>query len=398
MLKNVLKVLSGGVLAQVLNFFSFPIIASWYSPAAFGDYAIFAFFIAFLPMLMTLRMEMAIMQDPDDSEKNSLILLSLINSVLILSICLVASSFFSEKIRLEIIIIAFGAFLTSLQNMAVSIANLKERYWVLSISRFLFPIFFLFFVWFTKDRAISLPLATSHLFATLLVVLFILKASAYKVNITNSGKIITVLKKYANYVKFDLPSGVLNSSALLLPAYLIGIFFDEESSGLYFLAFKLILAPLGALTMAVGYVYRREAVKEYDENKTFVKSTQKMFLFLVLLSVLMLIFYYFIGPFIFSLFFKEDWLAALPIISILMPMFAMKLVASPLSFSFYIVDKLKLDLYGQSFFILSNVLAIYSGYLLNDFINAVYFIAFSSGFVYFVYTVKSIQFSKGKVE
>ncbi|QSX36035.1 lipopolysaccharide biosynthesis protein [Shewanella sedimentimangrovi] len=397
MLKNVLKVLSGGVLAQALNFFSFPIIASWYGPATFGDYAIFAFFIAFMPMLMTLRMEMALMQDPDESEKNSLILLSLINSVSIFILGLLASQFFSEKIKIEIILVTFTSLLIAIQNMAISIANLKERYWVIAISRILFPIFFLLIIWLAKDHSVLFPLATSHMLSTMFVLGFILKASEYKVKLTSLTQMPVVLKKYENYVKFDLPSGALNASALLLPAYLIGMFFDEKSSGLYFLAFKLILSPLGTLTMAVGYVYRREAVKEYKENKVFFKSTQKMFLFLFLLAVMMLLAYYFMGPTVFGIFFKEDWLAALPIISVLMPMFALKLVASPLSFSFYIVDKLKLDLYGQLLFIVSSVLAIYIGYLLGDFIKAVYFIAISSGLVYLIYAVMSIQFSKGKV-
>ncbi|MFA0006058.1 lipopolysaccharide biosynthesis protein [Vibrio splendidus] len=396
MLKNVLKVLSGGVLAQALNFLTFPIIASWYGPGAFGDYAVFSFFIAFLPMLMSLRMEMAIMQDPDDFEKNSLIFLSLINSVFILIVCLVISIFFSGSIRLEIVIISSSAFLISLQNMMISVANLKEKYWVLAITRVIFPMFFLLNVWITKEQNLSYPLATSHMFTSILVVIFIFIASNYRVEIVKLEQIVKVLKKYVNYIKFDLPSGLLNASALLLPAYLIGILFDEESSGLYFLAFKLILAPLGALTMAVGYVYRREAVKEFNEKKSFIISTQKVTMFLVALSIMMLITYYSIGPLIFELFFKEDWLPAIPVISILMPMFAIKLIASPLSFSFYIVGKLKLDLYGQLFFITSSVIAIFSGFFFSDFILTVYFIALSSGFVYVIYALKSIQFSKGE--
>ena len=396
MLKNVSKVLSGGLLAQVLNFLSIPFIASWYGPAAFGDYAAFAFFVAFLPMLMTLRMEMAIMQDPDDSEKNSLIFLSLINGLSIVAICLIISLFFADEIKLEIILIVLCAFFTSIQNMAVSIANLKERYWALSLSRLLFPIFFFVIVFVSKDKDMSYPLATSHMFASFLVALYIVKASNYRVKIVSLKEIISVLQNNSKYIKFDLPSNILNVSALLLPAYLIGLLFDEESSGLYFLAYKLIAAPLGAISLAIGYVYRREAVKEYSMNNTFDVITKKILQLLILLSAFMLISYYALGPWIFSLLFKEDWQLALPIISILMPMFALKLVASSLSFSFYIVDKLKLDLYGQIFFVISIVLAIYGGYLLNDFIKAVYFTAIASGFVYLVYGIKSIQFSMGK--
>ena len=395
MLKNVSKVLSGGLLAQVLNFLSIPIIASWYGPTAFGDYATFVFFVAFLPMVMTLRMEMAIMQDPNDSDKNALVFLSLIAGLFIVASCLITSLFFADELKLEIILIVLCAFFASINNMAVSIANLKERYWAISISRLLFPILFFVIVFLSKDVSMLYPLATSHMFASFLGAIFMVKASSYTVKIASFKEVIFVLQQNVNYIKFDLPSNIFNVSALLLPAYLIGVLFDQESSGLYFLAYKLVAAPLSALTLAIGYVYRREAVKEYKANNTFDVITRKMLLLLMLLSALMLIGFYSLGPWFFGLFFKEDWQATLPIISILMPMFAIKLVASSLSFSFYIVDKLKLDLYGQILFVILVVFAIYSGYLLNDFIKAIYFIAIASGFVYLLYGVKSIQFSRG---
>ena len=396
LLKNVLKVLSGGLLAQVLNFLSFPIITVWYGPAAFGDYAPFAFFVAFLPMVMSLRMEMAIMQDPDGSEKNALIFLSLISGLLIVGACVITSLFFSAEIKLEIILIVLCAFFASIQNMAVSIANLKERYWLISASRLLFPILFFVAVFLSKDTNVIYPLAKAHITATFLVALFLVVTSGYRVKIASLKEIIRVLKNNFDYIKFDLPSNILNVSALLLPAYLIGIFFDDESSGLYFLAWKIIAAPLSAISLAVGYVYRREAVKEYKANNTFEVVTNKISLLLMSLSALMLLSFYSLGSWIFILLFDEDWQRALPIISILIPMFALKLVASTLSFSFYIVDKLVLDLYGQIFFTVSVSLAVYGGYLLNDFVAAVYFIAIASGFTYLVYGLKSIQFSRGK--
>lgn len=396
MLKNVLKVLSGGLFAQVLNFISIPIITLWYGPAAFGDYATFAFFVAFLPMVMTLRMEMAIMQDPDEFEKNALIFSSLISGLSIVALGITASLFFQDEIQLEIFLIILCSFFASIQNMGVSIANLKEKYWAISISRLLFPIFFFVIAFVSKDKDMSYPLATSHMIASLLGSLFIIKASNYKVKTTSLKDITNILTKNINYIKFDLPSNIFNVSALLLPAYLINIFFDAESSGLYFLAYKLIAAPLSALTLAIGYVYRREAVKEYKAKNTFDVITNKMLAVLTLLSFLMLVSFYSFGAWVFNLLFTDDWLLALPIIYIIIPMFAIKLIASPLSFSFYILDKMKLDMYFQIYFLFSIFLAIYGGYLLNDFIKAIYFTAVAFGFFYTIYGLKSIQFSRGR--
>ena len=77
-------------------------------------------------------------------------------------------------------------------------------------------------------------------------------------------------------------------------------------------------------------------------------------------------------------------------------MFALKLIVSTLSFSFYIVNKLALDLFGQIFFVLSVSCAVYFGSVIGDFGTAVYFVAFASGFTYLCYGVKSVQFSRGR--
>jgi O-antigen/teichoic acid export membrane protein len=343
-------------------------------------------------------MEMAIMQDPDTRQKDVLIFSSFFNGLTILAFSLVISLFCNGKIQLEIILISLCSFFLAVQNVAISLANLKERYGAISVSKSLFPILFFGAAFALKGKEIDYPLATSHAISSFLGALIIVKMSGYKVTIVSLREMLKVLQKNSQYIKFDLPSNILNASALLLPAYLIGIFFDEESSGLYFLAYKLVAAPLSAISLAIAYVYRREAVKEFKEFNSFEFVTRKTLISLIFLSSLMLTSFYLIGPWVFGLVFDEKWLAALPIISILMPMFALKLVASSLSFSFYIVGRLKLDLYGQLLFVTIVSVAIYAGSLLNDFTRAVYFTAIGSGFVYLMYAIKSVQFSRGKLQ
>ena len=389
--------MTGATLAQLLNFISFPIIASWYGPNEFGNYATFAFYVAILPLLMTLRMEMAVMQDPDEHERNTLLLISFLNSLILFAICLVIAAIASDESRIQIILIGVGAFIASLQNVNISLLNISERYWVLSLSRLLFPILFLLTTWSLKDSNILFPLALAHAISTLLVVILLFKMSIYRIKINNFIYIRPVIRKYIHYIKYDLPSASINACALLLPAYLIGVLFNEESAGLYFLAFKLILSPLGAITLAVGYVYRREAVKEYNSNGSFIHSTKTSFKILLVIAILMLISFYSFGEYFFVLAFGDEWVKALPLISILMPMFAFKLLASPLSFSFYIVDKLKLDLYGQSIFVLLTAVSIFVGYINEDFIFSVLLVSISSILVYVGYAILSIYFSRGNV-
>ena len=395
MLKNVSKVLSGGLLSQILNFLSVPLITSWYEPAAMGAYAGFAFFVAFLPMIMSLRMEMAIMQDPCAKDQNALVFLAILSGGVILTFCIASSVIFNPELRKEVILIGFCSFFASISNMAISIANLKERYWAISISRALFPILFFVIVFFLKDTEAEDGLAASHTLATFFGMLFIVLVSGYRVRMASLGRLIHTLRKNIDYARFDLPSNILNVGALLLPAFLLGILFDDEAAGLYFLAYKLVAAPLSAISQAFGFVYRREAVREFKISRSFEVITKKSLVLLSTLSMLMLIGFYTLGPLVFELLFRKEWLEALPILSVLMPMFAIKLVSSSLSFSFYIVNRLKLDLYGQVFFVVSVACAIYGGYLINDFMLTIYLISITSAMTYLFYGIKSIQFSRG---
>ena len=87
-------------------------------------------------------MEMAIMQDPKDSDKSTIIFLSLTSAFIVAGISGLMGTFLSTESRYELFLIIFCAFIASIQNMATSVANLKERYWAIAISRLLFPFHF----------------------------------------------------------------------------------------------------------------------------------------------------------------------------------------------------------------------------------------------------------------
>lgn len=394
--KNISKILTGGLIAQSLNFLSLPLISIWYLPSDFGEYATFILFISLLPLVMSLRMEMAIMQNPEESEKRKLIFLSFINSLIILILSLFLSFLLDFQSQINVLIIVLCSFMITLQNIGVALCNLNEQYWNISIFKIMYPTGFFVSAFLIKDLDVLYPLAVSHLIITAICTLYILKVSNFKLNYSCAKEVKKTFFKNFSYIKYDLPSNLLNVAALLLPAFLISKFYNDDLSGLYFLAYKMLSAPISALSMAVGYVYRREAVKEFQLKKTFDIITNKTVYVLVSTSFLMLLIFYTVGDVLFDTLFEDDWNRIYPVISILIPMFAIKLVASTLSFSFYVVGKMDLDLYGQLLFLVSIISSIYSGYLIDDFWFSIYALSVSSSFIYLMYGYKSIMFSKGR--
>ncbi len=80
----------------------------------------------------------------------------------------------------------------------------------------------------------------------------------------------------------------------------------------------------------------------------------------------MLAFFIVFGPWVFKTLFKESWEGVIPILAILMLMFAMKMIASPISFSFYIVDRLVFDLFGHILFVTCIIISIFVGFILGN--------------------------------
>lgn len=80
---DVLKLVSGTTIAQIIGIISYPIIARIYSPEAFGVYSLFLSIINIVGVISCMRYEFAIILPKSDEEAANILVLTLIISLIV---------------------------------------------------------------------------------------------------------------------------------------------------------------------------------------------------------------------------------------------------------------------------------------------------------------------------
>ena len=192
---------------------------------------------------------------------------------------------------------------------------------------------------------------------------------------------------------FSLPADFINTASGQLPLLIIAGKFGVEASGLFALTARVVGAPIGLLGAAVLDVFKRTAASSYRERGHCEEEYARTFKVLATLGILLAAGIMLVAENLFAVAFGEPWRQAGTIAVWLMPMFAMRFVASPLSYVFYIAGKQRVDLVWQCALALMTLGAFT---LLNNFESSVKAYGFGYAGLYVVYLILSYRYSKGK--
>lgn len=189
--------------------------------------------------------------------------------------------------------------------------------------------------------------------------------------------------KFANFPKYLLLSGILEKGAGQAPVFfLTNLFSALSSAGFFSFAQRMIVAPADLVSRAIGDVFRQQASEEYARKGECKEVFRKTMLKLLAIGIFPFCLAYFVVEDAFSLVFGAEWRTAGNYARIMMPMFFLQFVVSPLSVMFVIAGKQKYDLFMQVFLLGSVVLSFSLGYRFGVEIESI-FIAFT-----FVYMIK----------
>lgn len=190
-----------------------------------------------------------------------------------------------------------------------------------------------------------------------------------------------------------LPADAINAASGQLPFLLIASRFGAEASGLFALTIRVLGAPIGLLGAAVLDVFKRSAASSYRDKGHCKDEYARTFWLLAAGGGVLAIGVMVVAERLFVIAFGEPWRQAGIIAIWLMPMFALRFVASPLSYVFYIAGKQQVDL-GWQCALLAMTLA--SFVLPSSFEESIKFYSAGYSLLYVVYAILSYHYSKGK--
>ncbi|WP_368642629.1 oligosaccharide flippase family protein [Castellaniella ginsengisoli] len=157
-----------------------------------------------------------------------------------------------------------------------------------------------------------------------------------------------VWRKYWRFPLLAMPSDMINASAAQLPVIVLAARYGGEVAGCFALASRTLGAPLAVLGAAVRDVFIRDAGLEMRTHGHCRQVYRRTFRILALLSFCLVLVTVPLAESAFTLVFGEPWRLAGVMAIWLVPLFALRFIASPLSYTFFLAQKQKVDLIWQS--------------------------------------------------
>jgi len=358
---NVVTLVTGTAIAQIIAILATPFITRFYGPEAFGLFALFSSIAGIFTIIGCLRYELAIMLPKSDEEAANVfglsILILLTMSLLSIPVFMVCQQPLEQFLNAPqlgqfIWLIPPAIFFTG-AFLALNSWNTRTKHFQrLAIARVMKSFsttgiqLGVGFAGFASGGMLIGASVIGQLVATLVLGLQIMREhlSFFKQKITTKG-MIAVLKQYSNFPKYDIWSALLNNFSGSLPVFILSIYFNSAVLGYYSLGLMVLTLPLSLIGDAVAQVFFQSGAEAKNIShlklQETVENTIKPLIFLSFFPTLLLVL---IGPELFGVVFGIQWQEAGTYVRYLSVWMFIVFTDAPLSTLFVIFQKQKLNL------------------------------------------------------
>lgn len=359
-LRNVVILMFGSGLSQLIPFAASLILARLYTAEDFGIFTLFGSVVAFLSVFGTLRYEAPIMLPRRKSTALHLVALSLGISILVSLIIIVLVLIFpsqiaillgSPKLKPWLIFIGLSVLSISIISTLSQWVNRNKQYKTLSklmISQSATTAttnIGLGFAGLTKGGLILGSMLGQGLIALVFLRKFIAENGRLIVKISPK-RLKEVAKEYSDFPKYNFPHRLVDMISLTGLPILIAYIFTEAILGWYGFMLRVLKAPIGIMTASIGQVY----FQQLSENVAQGKSAYRLFTRTVgQLAIILFPFFLIIllwGPQIFAFVFGPQWLTAGEYARLITPWLFLSSLTSPVSQTPITMGKVKANMWA----------------------------------------------------
>ncbi len=376
--KNVLTLLSGTSLAQLIMVLISPVLTRIYTPDDFGVLALFTAICTIIGMSSSGRYELAIVLPKKKSDVINLTFLAIFISLIVSIFLLIIIVFFHSQIIIllnndalspYLYLIPFVVFLIGIFNSLNYFQIKFKEFKNIAFSKLFRQICgsLLQVIWgLTKGGAFGLIGGR--------VLLLIVGNASLLLKIVPGRNLLLSLnfntmrllaKRYVKFPKFSLAAQLANTSSQHLNSLFISSIFSSSILGFYSLVNRVLNMPLGLITSSFSQVYLQKATEERIKCGNAKKTYKKTFQLLLIISLSIFGPLYFSVEDIFTIVFGKNWLIAGTYAKILLPLFFVRFIASPLSMTNIVFEKQKTGMFWQLLLLILTVLAFLITYLYN---------------------------------
>lgn len=321
-MRNVLILVSGTGLAQLITAGVTPLLSRLYTPEAFGILGMFLAVTGTMAVFSTLKYEMAIPLPKEASEAASLVVLILVLSLASAFLAIPIVIIFGSLLDLKVtdnewivfvactpLIVYFAGFSEAMHFWATRYKYFKRvststvlRSSGVAAAQLLGGVLGLGVVGLLLGRVLGSFLGTGRLSAYILR-----KDWATLRQGATRARVKDAAVAHSAFPMFNMPRALLNALSQHLITIFIGIFFDPTAAGLYWFTVRLLRMPITLIGNAVRRVFYQKAAQLYNADKGLLEPLQKTTFLLGALAIGPIAVILLFGPSLFEFVFGSNW-------------------------------------------------------------------------------------------
>jgi O-antigen/teichoic acid export membrane protein len=407
--RNVATLATGTTLAQAVSIFTAPILYRIYSKVDYGTLGLYLAITGVIGVFSTMQyLQPILLEKEDDDAKQVMWLNRVINIVTTIVVGLLVFLFgdylgqlLGNKHIMPWLYLAPISIFFSGQSQILGVwANRKKKYKILSLNAiltaFLVPAVSISIGFYNNGPlGLFLGLLISHVVPPIVLLVTLTKYDDLGLKYFDWNTIKVKAKQHQSFPLYSLPSEFVNRLTNQLPVFMLSAYAGPAVVGVYNLCVRMLGLPIQLIGGAISQVFQQKATEDYNTTGNFNAVFVKTFKTLSFIAVPVLLIIIFFGPQLFGFVFGDEWRESGVFAQILIFMFVLKLIVSPLTYAYYIKNKLKEDMILHVYVLISMLIIFVLGFkYFDDYKSVIILYVINYCIVYLVYLVRTYNFSK----
>lgn len=407
LLKNILTLVTGTGISQLIPLVVAPFISRLYTPADYAILATYTSITLLLTIISTGMFDSALMLDKKDENAINTGVTAVLITVILSALSFFTMSLFSqplikvagnENATFWLYAVPFTVFSGGFYQ-TLNIWNIrKQRYKRLAMNRVILTFITssltltLGILHFTEN-GLLISLIVGQGFAFLLLLMQTLKNDRQLLIFVNRKEIKNAIIRHKDFPKYNLPQcffdGIKESSTI----WIISFFLGSNLLGSYSFAKSMIMRPLQIIGNAANQVFFQKASSIFFQTGSIYKISINTFWLLLISGFPFALLILTLGRDLFTLIFGDKWYQAGEIAQILIVFLFINYITSALSSIPLILNKLKTNLLVGFSFNLSQILLLFTAlYFFRDFNTSLWIFSIGISFILLIilYWYKSL--------
>ena len=343
--KNIAILIGGNGLAQIVTLLLYPFIARLYHPSAFGQLAVLFSIHGLITTAASGRYELAIVLPADDKSASALvsigIRIAMIVSALITPVLLITAhtgNFFHYSLNINAwyYLLTVTVFMAAYAQLLNGWCTRFKFFKVLVGASLVLNISTAFFKLGLGLLHVGDGLLYSFVIAQVLMTVYLVVALGRKKAGPNiqpgNREIFPVARKYINFPRYTLALALLNSISTNLPVYMLAIWFNDNLTGQFSVAFSLLFKPIILYNGSVYQVLMQKVVEMQHAGEKVWKFISSFVLKTAVIAVAGGLILFVTLPYIVRIYLGNNWEVTVSLCRVMIPWAILSVLGGPLAF------------------------------------------------------------------